>query len=812
MKHEIKNLYALTQKDETVVLQGEGGSVFIKKLAKDVFSVEYSFEWQSSNYSGNQSSASFHRYDADMNEPFTQKWDRIEETEKEYNFRSGQSRINVMKASGLVTVFRNDIRIFGGPIGNADTVLPKFPLRVQSAMADVEHSCKSARQPGKFNFRAEDEDIFLGLGEKTGSLDKSHRRFKMFNRDALGYNPEFSDPLYISIPFFMQINRERNTIAGVFFPDSGIDEVDFQVESNYYIAVALSNPPYSYIVFTGETYKEILDNYTKFEGRPTLPPRFAFGFFGSSMSYTDPPDAESRVLEYFRKIEQFGFPCEGMYFSSGYAKSENGERYTFIWNEKKFPNPKSFIGSLKDRGYKICCNVKPGILVGHPWYEEMKARNYFVPDSSGKELVEYYWGNYASFVDFTREAVREWWKSRLKMDFIDVGIEGIWNDNNEFEMEDESVPLFKRRKELPVLMSMASHEALCESKPGKRPWVISRAGYSGIQKFASTWTGDNVSDEKSMTFNIAMGMNLGLSGVPFYGHDIGGFFGPTPSSELLLRWCQSAVFQPRYIMHSWNPDGEPTEPWMYRELIDSIRSLIKIRYRFLPYIYSTAIEASLTGAPMERPLWLEYSNDSTLMLNSNAHLVGDSILVIPPESAGDHMVQWRFPPDNSWVSSDFRHVYEGDSTHECGYPDNEALFYFRSGAIISFNEDESKMPDGFPEYLDFLVIPLPVLAKQKTRTSHIFEDDGISAITSSSYNEFLCTQSINNDGSIKLMVKFEKISDSAPLRRGIRVWVPEGFRISISEPNAENSERIASGFLDAAGRTLEFVIAGKYSS
>jgi alpha-glucosidase len=157
----------------------------------------------------------------------------------------------------------------------------------------------------------------------------------------------------------------------------------------------------------------------------------------------------------------------------------------------------------------------------------------------------------------------------------------------------------KYKNFLPVKMAQASYEALRKANPGKRPWLISRSGYSGLQRYARTWTGDNVSNYSTLKYNIAMGMNLGLSGLPIYGHDIGGFVGPKPDEELLLRWCQSAVFQPRFVMHSWKPDGWITEPWSFSSRLGAIRDFIRERYRFLPYIYDLAIRAMEYGIPLE---------------------------------------------------------------------------------------------------------------------------------------------------------------------------------------------------------------------
>jgi len=285
-----------------------------------------------------------------------------------------------------------------------------------------------------------------------------------------------------------------------------------------------------------KTTKQVLEQYTRLTGRPALPPRYAFGFFGSSMAYTDPDDAPARVEQYFDTVEKLGIPCEGMYFSSGYAKADNGERYTFVWNKKKFPDPAAFLATLNARGYRICCNIKPGILTHHPWYNELASNQLFIETEEGAPLIEYYWSNYASFPDFLKKEAYEWWKAKIKQQLIDMGVEGIWNDNNEFEMEDAACPSYGFRQILPVSMAQCAYEALAEAHPGQRPWLITRSGFAGIQRYASTWSGDNCSDEETMRLSFPIGMNLGLSGIPFYGHDIGGF-----SVQRLRQLCFALV-------------------------------------------------------------------------------------------------------------------------------------------------------------------------------------------------------------------------------------------------------------------------------
>jgi len=670
----------------------------------------------------------------------------------------------------------------------------------------VQQDAAGRARSGKFNFRLEDGDAFFGLGEKTGALNKRNRTFKMFNRDALNYDAELSDPLYNSVPFFIKINGARSAACGLYFPNMRVDEVNFGVESRFYYYVSMGNGPFGYYLMTGKNYREVLSRYADLVGKPALPPLFSFGYLASSMGYTDPDDAEEKVLAYFDRVEKEKIPCEGMYFSSGYSKAGNGERYTFVWNRQKFPEPRKFLESLRARGYRICCNVKPGILSTHPWYAEIADRGAFIPDAAGEPYISYYWGNSASFVDFAHEAGISWWKDALTKNIIDQGVSGVWNDNNEFELEDESLAAQEYKSILPALMAKASYEALRKARPGKRPWVISRAGSAGLQRYARTWTGDNSSDFKTLRFNIAMGLNLGASGIPIYGHDIGGFVGPIPDEELLIRWCQSAVFQPRFVMHSWKSGGWITEPWSYPKAAPVIADLIRERYRFLPYIYNVAIDASETGVPMERALALEYPDDKLLSYDSLARMCGDSVLIPAPPERARAQINLRLPSGQDWYSPLGEKLERGGTEIEVAWPLNVNVYFFRCGSVIPTDpQGGSVRAHGFPE-LRFLLIPPTSFP---CSPSSYREDDGESDFSEGSFWRYEFLFEKEEEGRTRFVATLkDRGSSFAWTKRLWRFSLPRGFKIE-SEDKIDHGSEIEYEFEDPP-ESFEFSIWGSY--
>ncbi len=807
MLYSLKNLRSLELEGGTAWLSGDHGKLKVTIHGPHIVSIFYVFDESLAPAESNRAHPALF---SPAWEEENGRWDGILELESEYELCAGSTRLHVDKATARVAVYEGETLEHGGEIGHKDLVVPQYPLRVQ--MSEDRRALR-----GKFNFRLEEGDAFFGLGEKTGALNKRNRTFKLFNRDALGYNAEASDPLYKSVPFFIKMNRDTGTLCGIFFPNLMVDEVNFGVESIFYYDVVLAGGPFGYFVLTGRGYRDILASYCEITGKPALPPLFSFGYLTSSMGYTDPDNAQERVLQFFSRVEAEDIPCEGMYFSSGYVKADNGERYTFVWNREKFPEPEKFIRALRDRGYRICCNVKPGILKTHPWYDELAAQGVFIPDADNTPLKSYYWGNSASFVDFSRKEGYDWWVKALTEHIVDQGVTGVWNDNNEFEIEDDSLKIQSVKKILPVLMAQASYEALRAANPGARPWLISRAGYTGLQRYARTWTGDNVSSYMTFLRNIAMGMNLGLSGMPMYGHDIGGFVGSDPDEELLLRWCQSAIFQPRFVMHSWKPDGSITEPWSYPSRTYAVRRFIRERYRFLPYIYDVAIRASETGAPMESPVALEFPLDVALSFESLDRMAGDAVLVPGPPERGQSRTRVRLPKGEDWFDPWKGILHRGGEDLECEYPIDEPRYFFRCGTVIPTAPRIGSVGTTQQDGCEFIVVPPSGFQKpagfgagsgRSAPACVHSEDDGESDFVPGNFwrwrMEFI---EIATDETLLDIVCVAR-REQLPYRKFWRFVVPDGFTLIDSEGN-ERGQSFAITF-ENAPEHISVRVRGEY--
>ncbi len=716
MKNEIKNIthYSIAE-DAAIFFFGEGGKIQINIYSNGAFRIEYIFN-------AIQIESLIREALDFMCEPsvLLEKGEySVSEADDSFALMcQNDTLVEISKNEGVITVFRHGQRIHGGFLGTVDSKLPSAPIRCFTS------NDSSRLLESDWVFPIDEDDEFFGLGDKGGVPDRRGKTFSMYGRDALGYDAESSDPLYKSVPFFIRNNPEKNFVCGYFFPNTTIRTVDFGRESFLYMKVIVTDGPFCYWFFTGDDYKQVLNEYYSVTGRSVFPPLFSFGFFGSSMNYADPDDSPFRILDYFNNIEQREIPCDGMYLSSGYLKHPDGKRYTFLWNKDKWTDPSKYFESLAQRGYHFAMNIKPGFHLTHPWYEELSSKGYFIKNKDGSPFVDYFWGGQASFFDFRNPEAYAWWKGQLKKQILDNNCTGVWNDNNEYEIEDGDVPASWIKQIFSVYMAKASHEVFEMENPQCRHWNYSRSGYAGIQRYARTWSGDNTSTWKSLAFNQYMGLGLGLSGMPFFGHDIGGFVGGTPEEELLVRACETAVFQSRFTIHSWNPGGDPTTVWTYPSSEKILISLVREHYRFLPYIYSAAYETLCSGAPIERMIHLEFPNDKFIGSDCQDVMVGSNILKVNILEKGIKTKTVYLPEGNTWIDPKNSIQYAGGQQITMNVvPDGYAHWFARGGSAIPVSDS-----DGIRNSCDIFKKVLILVFPGPPSTSTLYMDDGVSSL------------------------------------------------------------------------------------
>ena len=565
-------------------------------------------------------------------------------------------------------------------------------------------------------------DHFYGFGEKTGHIDKKGRRMRNSPKDAIGFDPEFGEPLYKHIPFYIRVNEKNLHALGLFYNNSYDCVFDMGNErSGYwdsYCYYQADGGDIDLFLINGPRIASVLSRYTYLTGRQAMPTKQSLGFTASTMYYAElEKDCDQEIYKVIQKHFDEDIYIDNFWLASGYSSGEKDNlRYTFNWNRKRFPDPEGFFEKMESMGIDVIPNMKPGILAGHPYRDEFEKNDAFIKTPDGREdYVGRWWGGAGRFVDFTGPGGRNTWKKLLKEHLLQKGTKTVWNDNCEYDgIEDRSAVCdFEGEKgtmaELKIIhsnmMAYTGRQALAEVYPDHRPSITNRAGFAGIQRYAQVWDGDNLTDWRTVKFNIGTILGMGLSGVANTGCDIGGFAGPAPEGELLLRWIQNGIFQPRFCINSANSDNTVTQPWMYEENLPYVKAAYAQRYRMLPYLYSLMREAHENGMPVMRPLFLEFPEDVNCYNDRNlTFMFGPSLLVASVVEKGARTRTVYLPAGAVWYDmNDNMKAYEGGQTIELPVDLSSIPMFLRDRAVYITSEDIRHIKRDTLKTLDILI-------------------------------------------------------------------------------------------------------------
>lgn len=553
-----------------------------------------------------------------------------------------------------------------------------------------------------------------GLGERAGQLNRFGQSYRLDLRDAIGYDAASTDPLYKQIPFIIRRDVKGRLWCGLFYDAVCGGEVDLGRErSGYwprYCKVSLCSDQIDLYIITGDSMTQIIRRYARLTGAAAMPPLATMGHMASTMYLTEVDrDADKAITAYIDELHRRGFGCDGYHMSSGYTTTD-GKRCVFQWNSQRFPDPDAFCRSLTDRGLLLSPNIKPAMLTVHPLYDEFARAGAFLTDKrTGQPYLTRYWGGMASFVDLLSEPGQRLWSRYLRQRLLDRGVNALWDDNNEYELDDNRAatagderPACALRPAFSNEMARLSVEAIRASLPGTRPYVLSRSGYAGIQRYAQTWAGDNRSEWSALKYNIPIMLGMSVSGVANQGCDIGGFAGPAPDGELFVRWVQNGVFQPRFCLHSCNDDNTITQPWAYEEEYTAyVREAFRLRYSLALYLYSLMWRAHREGDPIMRPMAYDF-DDPALADESFDFMFGPSLLVASVVEQGAVTRSVYLPAGCDWIEWDTGVRHAGGQRITVEAPLSRIPLFRRSGSIIPLVESRLQLDPSVFEHVTLL--------------------------------------------------------------------------------------------------------------
>lgn len=565
-----------------------------------------------------------------------------------------------------------------------------------------------------------DGENFYGLGEKSDGLRKTGNEYTLWNTDFPGYT-ERTDELYVSIPFFYGVRNGK--AYGIFFDNTYRSHFNFGASNNRFYSFGADHGEMDYYFIYGPEMKRVLSSYSELTGKAEMPPKWAFGYQQCRWSYY--PESTVRALaDNFRKKQ---IPCDVIYLDIHYM---DGYR-VFTWDKNRFPDPPKLIADLKMNGFKVIPIIDPGVKADTTYFaaKEGIAKDLFVKYPDGELYQGEVWPSWAFFPDFTKKETRDWWGEKLSALMKD-GVAGFWNDMNEpavwgshfpdivrFNGNGRGADHKKIHNVYALEMAKATRTGLRRFSD-QRHFILTRAGFSGIQRYSAVWTGDNLSNEDHLRYACVMSQNLGLNGVPLVGADVGGFMGEA-SQRLYVRWMQLGAFTPLFRQHSAY-GTKAKEPWAFGEDVENtVREIINLRYRILPYLYSEFHQATQTGLPLMRSMFLEFQNDPECW-NDQAQfqfMVGENLLVAPVLSESDNAKR-LYLPEGRWFEMNTGKIYPGNQWLTVEAPLERVPFFLKSGGILPMQEVQQFVGEKPVETTILTIFP-------SAKSSYsLYEDDG----------------------------------------------------------------------------------------
>jgi alpha-glucosidase len=541
-----------------------------------------------------------------------------------------------------------------------------------------------------------------GLGERAAPLNlrsQPGKAYRMWNYDAGGIYSWGTDPLYLCIPVYMGMHSDgsylifyENSFSATFTFDEELATADFEGGAlRYYLTVGKPD--------------QLLERYTQLTGRPPLPPRWALGYHQSRWGYEN----EETVRAVAQGFLDRNLPLSAIHLD---IDCQDGFR-AFTIDPDRFPKLADFDRELAARGVRLIAIINPGVESNRNniLYEEGLIQEVFCTLPNGKPIVAPVWPGMCAFPDFTNPLARHWWSRQYEY-LLDVGITGFWHDMNEpgvfTHWGDATLPLratqhymegkggnhLEAHNLFGLLQARAGYEALQDYLPHKRPFIVSRSGWAGLQRYAWTWTGDVETSWDALRLTIATTLGMTLSGIYYTGPDIGGFKGD-PSPELYVRWFQMATFMPFYRTHSAN-NAKPRTPWSYDQPILQIaRQYLRLRYQLMPYLYTLAWDATQKGSPPIRPLFWCDPDDQRLWGVEDAFCLGDALLIYP---VGKEEARSRLAvlPQGTWYDFWNDSVIEGGREVELKAPLTQIPLMVKSGSILPMEVKEQLILHIYP--------------------------------------------------------------------------------------------------------------------
>ncbi|MET9348851.1 glycoside hydrolase family 31 protein [Streptomyces termitum] len=537
---------------------------------------------------------------------------------------------------------------------------------------------------------------FFGLGGRSAGPRLRDGAYRLWNTDPKGRSGPGDDPLHFTMPVQYVVGDagthlafHDNTWDGLVNLAEGEEGAGSGHDRPGTVEVRMEGGPLRCWVVVG-TPARVAHNWAALTGAPALPPAWALGPQHARRGSGDAAEVR-RVVAGHRER---GLPLSAVHLDVGH----HDRHRVFTVDRERFPDLPGLARELREQGVRLVSAVGPAVVAepGDPLYEEGRAAGAFVRDARGREVRGEAWPGECVFPDFTDPAVREWWGG-LYEERLGQGFSGVWHDMNEPALltpfGEPTLPRSARHaldgrggdhreahNVYGLLMARAGYEGLRRLRPGERPFLFTRAGWAGAQRYGGTWSGEVATGWPGLRASLSLVLGLGLCGVPYSGPDVGGSDG-SPSPELFLRWFQLGAWLPLFRTRAALDAGR-REPWEFGpEVLEHARAALAERERLRPYFLTLARLARMTGAPYVRPVWWGTPEDRALRDCEDAFLLGDGLLVAPVLHGGADRRAVRLPRGR-WYDTATGEAYEGPGQVLLDAPLGRVPVLARAGAVL----------------------------------------------------------------------------------------------------------------------------------
>ncbi|MBO3115660.1 glycosyl hydrolase [Winogradskyella sp. DF17] len=529
----------------------------------------------------------------------------------------------------------------------------------------------------KIEFNLTKDEVLYGGGSRALGMNRRGNRLPLFNRAHYGYETE-SKLMNYTMPIVLSSNKYM-----IHFDNAPVGYLDLDSKGDNTLTYETISGRKTYQVVAGDSWYDIMDNYTELTGKQPMLPRWALGNFSSRFGYHSQEEVEMTI----DKFKEENIPVDAIILDLyWFGKDIKGTMGNLEFHKDSFPNPKQMVQDLKSKNVETILITEPFILTNSKKWNEAVEENILAKDSIGNPAkYDFYFGN-TGIIDIYNEKGNAWFKNIYK-DLSKLGVTGFWGDLGEPEVHPHWVQHATGSSQ--EVHNTYGHdwaklvyEASLEANPELRPFILMRAGYSGSQHYGLIpWSGDVSRSWGGLQSQPEIAIQMAMQGLGYMHSDLGGFAGANLDDELYARWLQYGVFQPIYRPHA--QEDVPSEPVFRSEKAKNLASFaIEMRYRMLPYNYHLMAENHIEGKPLMRPLFFEEPDNQELFDYSETYLWGNDILVAPVLEAGKDVQNVYFPKTSYWFNIENDDIIEGGQTK--GIQTHPAYIptYVRAGAFI----------------------------------------------------------------------------------------------------------------------------------